>query len=140
MELMNSINDINSLQIKMIIDYTEHVAKIKGNENYSPFLIKLNKYIINHLADAIKSENICSSLYISKSSLFAKIKKESWMTLSEYILKFKINESKNLLKYTNKPIAVISAYLGFSSQSHFNRAFKKYLKITPLKYRNSKNI
>lgn len=26
------------------------------------------------------------------------------MTLSEYILKFKINESKNLLKYTNKPI------------------------------------
>ena len=62
------------------------------------------------------------------------------MTLSEYILKFKTNESKNLLKYTNKPIAVISAYLGFSSQSHFNRAFKKYLKINPLKYRNLKNI
>ena len=59
------------------------------------------------------------------------------MTLSEYILKFKINESKNLLKYTNKPIPVISTYLGFSSQSHFNKVFKKYLNVTPLKYRNS---
>ena len=137
MELMNNIDDINNLQIKMLIDYTEHVAKIKGNDTYSPFLINLNKYIINHLSDAIKSENICSSLYISKSSLFCKIKKETGMTLSEYILKFKINESKNLLKYTNKPIPVISTYLGFSSQSHFNKVFKKYLNVTPLKYRNS---
>lgn len=137
MELMKNIDDITSLQMQMLNDYTEHVAKIKGNQNYSPFLIKLNKYIINHLSDAIKSEDLCLALYISKSSLFSKIKKETGMTLSEYILNIKINESKNLLKYTSKPIAVISAYLGFASQSHFNNTFKKYLNTTPIKYRNS---
>lgn len=137
MELMHNIDDIVSLQMQMLIDYTEHVAKIKGGQNYSPFLIKLNKYIINHLSDAIKSEDLCLALYVSKSSLFYKIKKETGMTLSEYILNIKINESKNLLKYTNKPVAVISTYLGFSSQSHFNNTFKKYLNTTPIKYRNS---
>ena len=134
MELMKNIDDITSLQMQMLNDYTGHVAKIKGNQNYSPFLIKLNKYIINHLSDAIKSEDLCLALYISKSSLFSKIKKETGMTLSEYILNIKINESKNLLKYTSKPIAVISAYLGFSSQSHFNNTFKKYLNTTRLRF------
>lgn len=135
-ELAQSLDEITNLEMKMLIDFTEHVAKIRGNTNGSTFLINLNKYIIAHLHDAIKSEEICSSLYLSKSSLFEKIKKETGMTLSEYILNVKINEAKNLLKYTNKSIAAISVYLGFSSQSHFNNTFKKYLKTTPIKYRN----
>ena len=60
------------------------------------------------------------------------------MTVSNYILKMKINESKNLLKYSDKSIASISVYLGFSSQSHFNNTFKSFMKMTPLAYRNLK--
>ena len=59
------------------------------------------------------------------------------MTVSNYILNIKINESKSLLKYTDKPISAISLYLGFSSQSHFNHAFKKITNKTPIEYRNS---
>lgn len=137
-ELMNNIDDILSLQTKMIFDYTSNVAKIKGTNDSSSFLVKLNKYIIEHLSDAIKADDICASLFISKSSLFNKVKKETNMTVSSYILKMKINESKNLLKYSDKSIASISVYLGFSSQSHFNNVFKHFMNTTPLAYRNSK--
>ena len=48
-------------------------------------------------------------------------------------------EAKRLLRYTDKPITSISAYLGFSSQSHFSRVFKKYANCLPNEYRKRHN-
>lgn len=124
--------------MNMILDYTKKVAKIKGKNKASSILINLNKYILSHLSDAIKSDDLCDALYISKSSLFKHIKDETNMTLSNYILSVKINEAKELLKYTDSSIGSISVYLGFSSQSHFNHAFKKFAGTTPINYRNKK--
>ena len=137
MELLTSSSDIYMLLMNMVIDYTERVSKIKNMDNTSSFMIKLNKYILNHLSDPIKSKDVADYLFISKSTLFYKIKSETNMTFSNYILSIKINESKNLLRYTDRSISSISIYLGFSSQSHFNHAFKKFTSITPVKYRNS---
>ena len=137
MELLTSSSDIYMLLMNMVIDYTERVSKIKNMDNTSSFMIKLNKYILNHLSDPIKSKDVADYLFISKSTLFYKIKSETNMTFSNYILSIKINESKNLLRYTDRSISSISIYLGFSSQSHFNHALKKFTSITPVKYRNS---
>ena len=120
------------------IDYTEKIAKIKSKDSASPLLISLNKYVLSHLSDAIKTDDLCDNLYISKSALFKKIKDETNMTISNYILKLKTNEALELLKYSNRSIGSISIYLGFSSQSHFNHAFKKFTGMTPLEYRNKK--
>lgn len=135
MELLQNGEEIAILQMNMVLDFTERVAKIKGNKDASSFLINLNKYIYSHISDAIKVEDICASLYISKSVLFDKLKKEIGKIVSEYVLSIKINESKGLLKYSNKSISSISLYLGFSSQSHFNRTFKELTGLTPVEYR-----
>ena len=137
MELLQTNTDIYTLQINMVLDYTQQVAKIHGKKDASSLLVNFNKYVLSHLSNAIKIDDICKELYVSKSVLFDKIKKETNMTVSNYILNIKINESKSLLKYTDKPISAISLYLGFSSQSHFNHAFKKITNKTPIEYRNS---
>jgi AraC-like DNA-binding protein len=51
----------------------------------------------------------------------------------------KTDEAKRLLHYTDKSVATIGLYLGFSSQSHFFRVFKKYCGMSPKEYRK-KNI
>ena len=135
MELLQNNSDIIALQVNMILDFTEKVAKINGKNNASDLLINFNKYVLSHLSNAIKIDDLCNSLFISKSTLFEKIKKETNLTVSNYILYLKVNESKSLLKYTNQSISSISIYLGFSSQSHFNHAFKKFTNTTPIKYR-----
>jgi AraC-like DNA-binding protein len=48
-----------------------------------------------------------------------------------------MEEAKRLLKYSDKPLSLIAEYLGFSSQSHFTRTFKKYVHTTPKAYRTS---
>ncbi len=65
-------------------------------------------------------------------------KKETGETIARYIIKAKLQESKQLLAYSNKSIADISNFFYFSSQSHFQRAFKNEYGITPLTYRKKK--
>ncbi|MFR6640620.1 MAG: helix-turn-helix domain-containing protein [Christensenellales bacterium] len=51
----------------------------------------------------------------------------------------KKNKGKRLLRYTDKPISAIAAYLGFSSQSHSANVFRKYANSSPDEYRLKHN-
>lgn len=82
---------------------------------------------------------LAKSVYLTRTHLAAKFKKETGMTLSDFVLKEKIDEAKRLLRYTDKPIASIGSYLGFSSQSHFSNTFKKLSGTTPNAYRDLRN-
>mgnify|MGYP000793609849 FL=1 len=57
------------------------------------------------------------------------------MTLTDFILTKKSEEAARLLAYTDKSLIAVSDYLGFSSQSHFSRVFKKYIGKTPSGYK-----
>ncbi|MDY3904284.1 MAG: helix-turn-helix domain-containing protein [Candidatus Enteromonas sp.] len=52
--------------------------------------------------------------------------KEKRITISDYIMKEKIEKTKRLIRYSDKPVTAIAAYLRFSSQSHFSNTFHKY--------------
>ncbi|MCB5388116.1 helix-turn-helix domain-containing protein [Blautia glucerasea] len=45
-----------------------------------------------------------------------------------------------MLRYSDKSLSAISTHLGFSSQSHFSRVFKKYTAKNPSNYRYKTNI
>jgi AraC-like DNA-binding protein len=74
-------------------------------------------------------------LYLRRPYLSRKFIEETGENLTDFILKEKTEEGKRLLRYSDKSLTAISNYLGFSSQSHFSRVFKKYAEITPGEYR-----
>ena len=124
-EELNTIKDINELFLKMILDYTEHVNKVKMY-NYSSAILKCQKYIFEHLYEKI-SMNPC---YLSH--LF---KKEVGVSISDYIQKERIEESKKLILSGKKSLVDIYVPLGFIDQSHFSKTFKKFVGITPKEYK-----
>ena len=64
-------------------------------------------------------------------------KKETGMSLHDYIMKEKIEEAKKMLVSFHLPLSEIYSRLQFVDQSHFTKVFKKYTGTTPKQYKNN---
>lgn len=81
--------------------------------------------------DPLTVGDVAAYVGFSKSYFSAYFKKTLGFSVSAFILRCKLEEGKELLQYTNKSISTISTFLCFSSQSHFQTAFKKQFGMTP---------
>lgn len=136
-ELTNSADLINELSYRMVMDYTEKVEKLNLGKNSSVLVNKVSNYIQNNLSNPIKVVDISKALFMGRSRLSIDFKKETGINISDYIMQIKINEAKRLLRYSDKSFSTIAFYLGFSSQSHFTKVFKKFTDSTPFEYRQT---
>lgn len=134
-ERLNSFEQITNLQYHMVTQYTQAVEELRYNRNQSELVKNVASYVRHHLSEAVKTEDIADALYISRSHLSTRFKNETGMNLTEYIHHIKISEAKHLLAHTDKSLLIISNYLGYSSQSHFSRIFKKMVGMSPVEYR-----
>ena len=89
---------------------------------------RVNEITVNELA---KMCNV-SPIYFRK--LF---KEYSGVTPIEYKLNVMIEEAKQQLIYSDKPVWEIAEALGFSSATYFCRAFRKRVGMTPVQYKES---
>ena len=80
------------------------------------------------LDEVAKSANIC------KSECCRFFKKHMGMTIFDYILHLRIQNSLPQLKRMDSITQVASA-VGFSSPSYYSQIFKRYMKCTPMEYK-----
>ena len=97
---------------------------------------RIERYISEniHLPD-LSINKIARQLCLSRVQchrLFTKVYKVS---PRQYMTNKRLQQAKYLLLHTNLKINMISERLGFASQSHFSRQFKRWTGMSPLKYR-----
>ncbi len=134
-ELLNSPDKIMNLQYHMILEFTQRVERIRLGKRPAKLVRDVANYIQHHLSEPITVEDIARELYLSRPYLSRKFIEETGESLTDFILKEKTEEAKRLLRYSDKSLTAIGNYLGFSSQGHFSRVFKKYTGCTPGEYR-----
>lgn len=135
-EALQDVQNIQRLQINMLLTYTEQVARLREGIQPTPLAIAVSAWVQRHLSEPIDTEKLAQELHYSRPYLSRKFKEETGMTLTDFILTKKSEEAARLLAYTDKSLIAVSDYLGFSSQSHFSRVFKKYIGKTPSEYKN----
>ena len=135
-ERLSSVEQIINLQYHMVLEYTRRVERIRLGKKPSKLLMQVTNYVQHNLSKPINVCELAKSMYISRTHLAAKFKQETGMTLTDFILGEKIAEAKRLLRYNDKSLSLIADYLGFSSQSHFTKTFKRFEGTTPREYRN----
>ncbi|MGO4268724.1 helix-turn-helix domain-containing protein [Paenibacillus sp. TAF58] len=96
------------------------------------------KRIIGLLAERmdtnISLDEISHLLYIGKTQLKDKFKKNTGQTIMEYFAKMKIEQAKQLMREEAINFTEISQRLGFSSVHYFSKAFKKTTSMSPSEY------
>ena len=136
-EILTHAEQIMNLQYHMVLDYTERVSRLTSGKAASKLLKDVSSYVRKNISERISTEELARSMFISRTHLSARFKNEVGITLTDFILREKIEEAKRLLRYTDKSLVAIGEYLGFSSQSHFSKTFKKYARMAPSEYKKS---
>ena len=137
-ELMTNVEAVTNLTYRLVMEYAERMRRLRCGKDPSPLVIEVANYLIKHLSEPVTVREIARALCRGRSRLSTDFKKETGENLSEFILKKKVEEAKRILLQTDRPVADVALYLGFSSQSHFSRIFKKYTGFTPKAYRDAK--
>ncbi|HAK43262.1 MAG TPA: hypothetical protein DCM59_11875 [Clostridium sp.] len=119
---------------EVLFKYSEKVSQTK-NKCYSKTIIFCKNYIYSHLYEDLNREAIAKAVNLNPSYLSVLFKKEVGISMSEYIQQTKINESINLLTFTNTSIHQICSLLNFTDQSYFTKIFRKFTGTTPKDYR-----
>lgn len=116
-ELISHPDQITGLQYYMVQDFAGRVEQLHHGRQDSQLVLQVSDYIHHHMSEPVSVEKMAKQLFMSRSYLSRRFKKE-----------------------TGESLTAISLYLGFSSQSHFARVFRKYAKVTPGEYRQRHSV
>lgn len=134
-EKLQSLGDIQSLQYAMLKDFCGRCAEAQLPAGISNEVFRSLTYIHMHITEPISVNEVAEYIGRSSSYLSRRFKEEMGMSVSTCIMNYKLSEAQKLLTYTDKSLAEISFFFGFSSQSYFQNVFKKEFGITPMQYR-----
>lgn len=126
--------EIEQLHRKAVREFARAVAR-NGKKHYSVYVEKAMHYIHIHLHGEIRLEQAAAAAGISPCHLSHLFREETGMTLVDYVQKERVDAARNMLVYSDYTATEISQYLCFSTQSYFIRIFKKYVGMTPSRYR-----
>lgn len=133
-EHLTSVNKVRSLMEDMVRKYCQ-VVRTHSLKNYSSLIQKTVSEI-----DTMPSadHSLCehaSKLNVNSSYLSTLFKKETGMTLTEYVARARVEYAIFLLTTTQYQIQDIAHQCGIDDVNYFTRIFKKYVGVSPKEYR-----
>jgi len=135
----------NGVEMRQLCDemellFAREVRLVLEARSNASYVEKCKRFIDQHLGMPFTLDDIATALGINKSYLSRRFAEEAGMRIMEYTRTKRIEAAASMLKYSDKTISAISAYLCFPTQSHFGKLFKDTMGITPLKYRTANQI
>lgn len=92
-------------------------------------------YINENIHKKINLDELCSYIHCNKYYLCHIFKKETNLTINEYIAMQRLTIAKKMLLYTDEPLSNIALECGFGSFSYFSKIFKERENISPRDFR-----
>ena len=130
-----SLKDLGHLSPMIRYDYCQRVKNLSMPKTDNIYILKVINYIQNNLYSKITVAELAELAGIEPEYLSLLSKQHLKCTMTQYIAQRKISEAKKLLRFTDNSLSDIANLLCYSSQSHFQRQFKKIRGITPEQYR-----
>lgn len=102
---------------------------------YQTSIDTIKTYIDENLEKELSRNELADRVYLNPDYLSRLFKKETGISLIEYITNQRISVSKELLVKTDMSVSIIASKVGYSNFSHFSQVFKKVTGLTPNEFR-----
>lgn len=102
-----------------------------------------SSYRIHHIMNSIVErpdanhslEEMAAQVGLTPTHFCRVFKKATGVSPHQYVMRARLDRAQQMLEQSDTPIAVIADALGFTSQSHFTRAFRQFAGETPSDFR-----
>lgn len=98
------------------------------------------EYIDMHFTEDINRNSLAEIVYLDTDYTAKLFKKETGISLMNYIIRKRVETAKDLLINTALSVNQISDKVGYGNYSYFTKLFKKETGYTPVDYRRSKRL
>lgn len=111
------------------------LARCSSKETHMINSGMLMRFMREHYSEQLMLSDLTGYSGMSQSYLIRSFRKDTGSTPHEYLLRYRLQRAMERLLQTDDSIEEISEACGFNSTSHFARAFKKMLNMTPSDFR-----
>lgn len=107
-----------------------------GTENGRELVrAKILPYLEENLTKPLTVAELADLAALNPEYLMRVFKKETGLSILDYVQEKKIAEARKMLTHTSWPVEVIAERLGYGTPSYFYKCFKRHEGITPREYR-----
>lgn len=143
------LNIIDEIQCKKSLDEMEswvkglfkhvisHVGKNRSSKA-SKIIEEVKSYIEkNYHRDSLGIDEMAMNLFVNYGHLCFVFKRETGITINEYLTEFRIKKAKQLIDEGNRLLLDVANRVGYADPNYFGKCFKKYYGLPPSKYIDS---
>lgn len=146
----NRLSIIEELQSKGSIDemeawileiyrHTMELTKRSKSSKVSKLIDEVKNYISeNYQNDSLSIDEIASKLFVNYAHLCFIFKRDTGVTINEYLTELRIKKSKELFDNGSTLVLDVASKVGYADANYFGKCFKKFYGLAPSKYIESK--
>ncbi|MEG1441344.1 MAG: AraC family transcriptional regulator [Oscillospiraceae bacterium] len=128
-------NDISDMLTQILINKLSLNLRTPKNHAHYTDIRAVIDFVHKNYRDQISIDDMTNTVNISKYHFIRLFKKQMGTTPYEYLVNYRINQAKIMLRSSNKSVYEISYEVGYLSKSNFTAQFKSIVGLTPAKYR-----
>lgn len=95
----------------------------------------IQNYLDNHYAEDIQRNDLSDIVFISPDHLSRLFKKETGLSLMQYVTKKRISAACSLLAESRMPVNKVAIQVGYGNFAYFSKIFREATGMTPMNFR-----
>lgn len=125
----------NDHKLSFLLHNIISILALPECETASPVVTKAQQYIHAHYHEPLTVAHMADHVSLSQYHFSRIFKKETTLAPHTYLANLRLKKAKTQLLETSETVEYIAGSCGFFSTSHFIRAFKKEMEVTPSVFR-----
>ncbi|MBQ9614177.1 MAG: helix-turn-helix domain-containing protein [Lachnospiraceae bacterium] len=129
----DSVMDMMRWQMNIVTKSIQYVEEIGKSDS---IVSRAKAFVHDHYTEDISRTEVAASLFLNPEYMAKIFKKETGISIKQYITDYRMEKAKGLLAAGDVRISEVAQQVGIDNFSYFSTLFRKATGLTPVEYHN----